>query len=157
MFCKFKKIKQILSLICIVLGGLIYICYRSTNLLMFHWFKLMGIETCIETLRNNVEKNDVNTFIKYNLPDGLWLLSYLLIVDNIWVIKSKRYYIFILFLPFCAFASEIIQIFVHTIGTFDIKDILCYLCAFTVFYIIKFTERVYNNKKIKKDEKIYYQ
>ena len=77
-------------------------------------------------------------WIKFCLPDGMWLLSYLLIIDVVWKNSSDNKKTFWLsILPFIAIGSELMQIFIPQIGTFDFIDFLCYIGAIITFLIIK--------------------
>lgn len=123
----------------VLLGGIIYLTYRSRNLLMFQWIEVIGITDIIEPIRQYGQTISIPQWIKYSLPDGLWLLSYLMIIDIIWyntpTNTSKNYWISIL--PLTAIGSEIIQLLIPYIGTFDIIDLLCYINAIILYYFLK--------------------
>ena len=137
--CK-KVTKYGLSILLLSLGGLIYIIYRPTELIMFDWFQEIGIENIIKHLRLNYDDINIYEWIKYNLPAGLWLFSYMFIIDAIWDNdnNSKSYLLFLSITPIASILSEILQFFGLLHGTFDIKDILAYIGAIILFITIKF-------------------
>lgn len=130
--------KTILSLMILCIGGLIYIGLRDKSLLMFTWFNYLGLTEHIDTIRNIFNSEGVYGWIKNSLPDGLWLFSYMFLVDAIWNgSKSISAYIFIYYLPFLALMSEILQYFGLLPGVFDWMDVACYLFAIILYNIIK--------------------
>jgi hypothetical protein len=124
----------------ILIGGLIYILFRSDKLLMFYWFKTIGIGQPIRFLRNTdfIKNSNVPNWIKYSLPDGLWIFSYVSSMILIWNYKiSKISVIWIFILPVIAVSSEFGQLFKVVPGTFDINDLAIYLFS-TLLPIVLF-------------------
>jgi len=68
--------------------------------------------------------NAISYFIKYNLCDGLWILSGILFFRFIWFnnIKISQYYVIIFI--FIALIHQFLQIIEYIPGTFDIMDII---------------------------------
>ena len=135
---KNRATKIILSLGILSLGGLIYIIYRDKSLLMFDWFNSIGVSSGIDGLRSLFQGDGVYGWVKYSLPDGLWIFSYMFLIDAIWngekIITSK---LFLWFLPIVAILSECLQYFGLLSGVFDWKDMASYTLAITLFLIIK--------------------
>lgn len=135
---KNRATRIILSLGFLSLGGLIYIIYRDKSLLMFDWFNSIGISSGIDGLRSLFQGDGVYGWVKYSLPDGLWIFSYMFLIDAIWngekIITSK---LFLWFLPIVAILSECLQYFGLLSGVFDWKDMASYTLAITLFLIIK--------------------
>ncbi len=130
--------KSILSLLILCVGGLIYIGFRDKSLLMFTWFNYLGVSENIDTFRGLFNSEGVYGWVKNSLPDGLWLFSYMFLVDAIWNgSKSISAYIFIYYLPLLALMSEILQYFGLVPGVFDWIDIASYLFAILLYNIIK--------------------
>lgn len=135
---KIRIVEFITAFVALAIGGLIYVLYRSDNLLMFEWFQRIGISNIIRDMRENTETQNLYGWVKNSMPAGLWLLSYLFVIDSIWWReKHTIYYIFIYVLPFLAICSEFLQFFGIMPGTFDISDLLSYVLAFLLFIIIK--------------------
>jgi len=135
---KNRATRIILSLGFLSLGGLIYIIYRDKSLLMFDWFNSIGVSSGIDGLRSLFQGDGVYGWVKYSLPDGLWIFSYMFLIDAIWngekIITSK---LFLWFLPIVAILSECLQYFGLLSGVFDWKDMASYTLAITLFLIIK--------------------
>lgn len=120
-----------------VLGGCIYIAFRSPSLRMFDWFNNLGLHEIITAIRNFSSDIQVPEIIKYCIPDGLWTLSYILFMDAIWFPDTKRQIIFCSIIPFIGAFSEILQYFNLIEGTFDVIDLLCYTIPFVIYLILK--------------------
>lgn len=131
-----KYIKVLLALLFLIVGGGIYILFRSKTLLMFRWFESLGLMNFIDTMRNITKDFALSDFIIYSLPDGLWVSSYLLMVDVV-VERDLRYTILLWssLLPGVAILFEILQFFYVIPGVFDIFDLLCYIIPFIVYLI----------------------
>lgn len=130
--------RSILSLLILCIGGFIYMGLRDKSLLMFEWFNHLGLSQHVEFIRGLFNSEGVYGWVKYSLPDGLWLFSYMILVDAIWnSSKSISAYIFIYYLPFLALMSEILQYFGLVPGVFDWIDIASYLFAILSYNIIK--------------------
>jgi hypothetical protein len=104
---------------------------------MFAWAKELGISNYVWNIRESFGDIQINDFVKYSLPDGLWLLAYLLIVDTIWNDSERFKVFFISALPVIAISSEIMQMFGLMHGVFDFYDLCCYLGALLVYKLLK--------------------
>ena len=135
---KQRIIRVVISFAILILGGLIYIGCRDKSLLMFNWFEQLGIIGEIDSFRGFINSEGVYGWIKHSLPDGLWLFSYMFLVDAIWNgSKSLCSYIFIFSLPFFALLSEILQYWEMFPGVFDWIDVASYTFAIILYITIK--------------------
>lgn len=135
---KYRVAKVIISLVILLLGGLVYVIYRDKSLLMFNWFDSIGISNEIDWLRKVFQWEGIYGWVKYSLPDGLWIFSYMFLVDAIW--DGKRNAISNLYLwslPIVAVLSECLQCFGVLPGVFDWVDMTSYIFAIILFLIIK--------------------
>src|SRR2546426_12239954 len=59
----------------ILIGGLIYICWRDPALLMFKRFRILGLEPLLFQLRIAAApiQHSLPHWFVYSLPDGLWV------------------------------------------------------------------------------------
>ena len=119
-------------------GGLIYIIYRYEGLLMFAWFRRLGLDGCVAALRSACGGRAMGGWAVYSLPAGLWLLAYLLVMDAVWagaggVVRK----VFLSALPVAAVASELLQLCGWLSGTFDWLDLAGYGAAVVLYLIIK--------------------
>jgi len=135
---KYRAAKVMLSLVILLLGGLIYVIFRDKSLLMFDWFNTIGISNEVDGLRNLFQGEGIYGWVKYSLPDGLWIFSYMFIVDAIW--DHERNIVSMIFLwglAILALLSECFQYFELIPGVFDWIDMASYILAISIFLIIK--------------------
>lgn len=114
------------------IGGLIYIGYRETNILMFKWALSLKMESIVKYIRvNTISKKTLPSWIIFSLPDGLWLFSCTSLLLLIWGNKiNKKNMVWILLIPSFAILSEIAQGLGIIKGTFDFNDIISYIIGF---------------------------
>lgn len=108
-------------------GGLIYVLFRSNGIILFGWIEALGLSNQVQMLREAAAGLTPGSFIRYSLPDGLWLTSYLLIINTIIGSDDKWLWLgFTLLLPIYAIGNELLQGLGICRGTFDPLDMLCY-------------------------------
>lgn len=157
---KARRIELIMALFLFIIEGFIYLIFRSTELNMFRFY---GRYDWVDSLRTYFEpySDFFPYWVKYSLPDGLWLFSYLLLIDAIWNKFDRCSWVWYLLMPGIAFGSELLQFVMKetstpwTTGTFDAMDFVCYMFAvvFIIFiYFLKFRIR----KKIATNAKKVY-
>lgn len=130
--------KTIMSLLILCMGGFIYICFRDKSLLMFDWFNHLGLTQHIDAFRSIFNSEGVYGWIKYSLPDGLWLFAYMFLIDAIWNgSKSICSFFFTYNLPILALVSELLQYFGFIPGVFDWIDVASYLIAILLYISLK--------------------
>lgn len=83
-----------------------------------------------------LNKAEIPEWVKYSLPDGLWVLSYMLFMNIIWDNRTTIGYFWIFCLPIIALLSEFGQLFHIVPGTFDAMDLLCYGLPIMVYVSI---------------------
>jgi hypothetical protein len=111
----------VLSAFTLICGFFIYYFFRKSNSLIFTWFNFLPKNNNIVTFSNSSFLID---FFRYNLPDGLWLLSGLLFLRALWHENPKTLFVYKLCFLFIAFFFEFLQMFDGIAGTFDIFDLL---------------------------------
>ena len=129
-----RLFKILLALFLLMLGGFIYYAFRADYLIMFDWAEYLGLEEYIINMRNSLSDIMLPYFILYCLPNALWIVSYMLVVDSIVSIDNYKLF-WALSLPIIAIIFEILQIFTIILGTFDVLDLVCFIIP-SVIYII---------------------
>jgi hypothetical protein len=130
----------------IIAGGLIYLCWRDPNLLMFRWISALGLQTVVGHLRLAVSVNPgtLPHWFLYSLPDGLWVYALTAIMVQIWRESVKTWpRLFWISLGLVIGAgSELGQLAGVVPGTFDLFD-LCFsiFAAVAAFLIISLTTK----------------
>jgi len=117
-------------IVTLLIGGLIYVAFRTDSLLMFKWFSALSLDNVINELRLTTMKlsPSLPNWFLYSLPDGLWIFSYVALIMTIWRNQINRISIFwILIIPVLAIGSEVGQFYYLVPGTFDFVDLTFYL------------------------------
>jgi len=73
----------------------------------------------------------------FNLPDLLWVWSYLLFVDGINPCEFKRKLIWVLLIPLVGVSLEIAQAKGWVYGTYDPIDLLIFSTFPIIYYLTK--------------------
>ena len=114
----------------IVLGGLIYIFFRPSSTLLLKWSNIISW-SLIGEIREYI-KTEINApdWIVFNLPDGLFIYSYVIAMMIIWrdLDRKLRNLIFY-FAIIPVFLHEFLQLTEYIPGTFDQVDIAAYLIS----------------------------
>ena len=133
-----RIVKLLIAIISLCLGGLIYIVFRSEDLLMFRWFDNLGFHEIVSQLRFDYGQTNIWNWVNYNMPACLWLFSYMFVMDALWNNESNMIYqVFIYILPVVAILSELLQLVNILPGTFDILDMASYATSIILFITIK--------------------
>jgi hypothetical protein len=106
---------------------MMYITFRPDTLKMFHWFKVFGLLDYLAELQHNPAR--VPMWMLYNLPDGMWLFAYSIVIGCIWNFKLRDCWMFILVMPSICIPHEFLQGLGIMHGTYDPTDVLAYLIA----------------------------
>lgn len=125
------------AVILIALGGMIYIMFRSQNIIFFSWLDKLGLSPQVGMVRQAGATFSPGSFVIYSLPDGLWLASYLMFINVIFSHSSKWLWLsFTLLMPVYAIGNELLQGLGLCRGHFDIYDLLCYSIPFVADLIV---------------------
>lgn len=122
----------------LLVGGLLYISFRSTTLKMFSWFKFIGIENTILNIRQQLSPLKLNLpeWTYFSLPDGLWVYSFTSALLIVWDNQFRHAKIWLLIPFFTGAIIEIAQGFKIFRGTFDILDLTFTIVALLLSIII---------------------
>lgn len=134
------KLKIFIGFLPVFLGGLIYLTYRADTLLMFNWLKFIGFTELVNFLRTNNQLQNLTIphWVKFSLPDALWLYSFTYTILLLWDFKITRQSVLWIFLaPTVGIFSEIGQLIRIIPGTFDSTDLLLLLLSASLpFYSV---------------------
>ena len=110
----------------VIFGGLVYILFRSSSLLMFKWFDFVGILPVISTLRttlNPIYPILPNWFL-FSIPDALWVYSLTFFIGVIWYKgKPAQLFLFFIFSLLYGVLPEFLQQLNILPGSFDQTDL----------------------------------
>ncbi len=119
----------------LAVGGLIYVLFRTEDLLMFRWFESVGVSGFVKAVRSSFLITDFRYpyWLVFCLPNALWIYSLTSYLILMWKDDRGKLFWFALG-PAIGIASEVMQINGLFPGTFDSMDL-----AFTaVFSFIPF-------------------
>lgn len=129
-----------------LLASYLYIANRDGNMSLYSWLGIEYNNSFFVFLRYHSFK--LAPWIKYNLPDGLWLLSFLISMEALW---GKEKYIKLLFCTLMivfAYGLEIMQFCGIFPGTGDIIDIYSYTITIIIFLLLTKLKQIYYEKNI---------
>lgn len=122
------RLKQILSVVLLLTGGLIYLLFRPTTLLLFRVTAWLGLTPVIYEVRKTATNWHTCEFVVYCLPNGLWALAYILVTDSLLQGYSIKTRLLVgSMIPLIGAFSELLQSTGLLRGTFDWLDLACYM------------------------------
>lgn len=140
----YKWIQVLLGVLCLLIGISIYLLFRSESITLYRWMAAIGITDAIAPLRQSVSHWDVSAFVRFSLPDGLYCMSYILLMDAVWQHSRRPLRLMAASLiPLIAITHELLQAAGLARGTFDWSDLLCYAlpligyCLLFIGYCLK--------------------
>ena len=125
---------MLLAVTLFAIAGYIYVSSRIANLALYEWLGIDYYNSLFEYIRDY--SVTLAPWVKFNLPDGLWLLSFLLFMEGIWREDRRMKCVFCISIVTFAFILEFVQFIGYFPGTGDICDILAYIIAIMLFLII---------------------
>jgi hypothetical protein len=144
-----KQIYYLLAFTVFLAGVVIYVFFRNTNnIILFDYIPKLSF---LSTLYISVKKDSIWFYmLQYNLPDGLWCLSALLLIRIIWLANTSWRAMYSGIFIVMALFFEFLQIFEKIPGTFDLFDLL-FICTFAFLESIIFYYFI--KRRINYDEK----
>ncbi len=116
--------------------------FRTDSLSIFRLLELIGLDNVLNPIREKTMMWNINSFIKYSLPDGLWVYSFSYFIFSIWLLEMEEKTMKYLFLSvplLFGVGGELIQLVCPAVGTFDWQDLFVSLGAYLLaFVVIKF-------------------
>lgn len=115
----------------LISGSMLYICYRPTTLLMFHWAAAIGLGPLVIATRELARSHFISPplWVTDSLPFAMYVASYMLAIMAVWHgSRERQKWKWVLVVPAMAGISEIGQAIGLVPGTFDWRD-LALLCT----------------------------
>lgn len=109
----------------IVVGGVVYLLWRSTSLTMFTWAANLGLGGAVRAIRSATHSIGAAfpKFVLFSLPDGAWAHAYVAQLCLVWREDLRRGSAWIGLGPLALLASEFGQRLGLVPGTFDAADV----------------------------------
>ena len=113
-------------------------------MILYTWLGIDYHNSAFEYVRNHT--CCLSNWMKYNLPDGLWLCSFLLFMEGIWGKEKYWKWLFCVLIIAFAFIIEIMQYNGLFPGTGDFWDLISYISAFLLFLLFIKLKQMYYEK-----------
>ena len=117
---------SLLSGLALIAGGMLYISFRSADIVLFRWIRFVGLDSSLTSFRERslAYLHLMPPWIVYSLPNGLWAFAYTLIVLTIWAgSHSWLRYLWYATVPLLVFGFEGLQLTGMIRGTFCYIDL----------------------------------
>ena len=127
--------KALLASVALLIGGMIYVLWRSEALLMFIWFDALGMRPAVEILRGYAAPYSTTfpSWFYFSLPQALWLFSGILLFDSVWRGDARLHkWFWVIVVAVSAIGGEFAQHWRFLPGTFDLLDIILCILALTI-------------------------
>lgn len=121
---KYKVITAVVAATTLFSGGMVYLLFRPSWLLVFDWLEVIGIRWMIDLFR--FSESILPEWVEYSLPDGLWVYSYTLCIGCIWNFNIKKCWPYLAVLFAVVLTDEFLQKYHLVPGTYDFFDLLSY-------------------------------
>jgi len=128
-----------LALVCLFWGSALYVLFRPTTLLMFHWADALGLTSSIGEMRDWASGFDkyLPIWVVFSLPFALWVSAYLFFIESIWMNStSLARHLWFYCIPLIALFTELAQIKHIIPGNYDLVDLAAIIVAIILgFYM----------------------
>ena len=131
-----KAFFSFVSVLSMFFGGIIYLMWRPTTLLMFSWCRSIGIYEYVLHMRLSCDsmKDSFPKWFIFSLPQALWCFSWLCCIHAIWINKSEiheRFWTTLILI--ISLLAEIMQLFPWISGVYDPVDIVLIVLFYFIF------------------------
>lgn len=134
----FNKKKWFCCCTPLLIGGMIYIGFRTEKLLMFKWFEYIRIMKYIRFFREITKQIKLPEFFIFSFPNGLWTISFLIFI-NITTTNTIRK-ILVILVVFITIGFEFAQFLKLIPGTFCLIDNLTNI--FSIVLALKINKKM---------------
>lgn len=131
-----------------LLGGLIYLSWRSTTLVIFRWLEFLGFSGAVQAVRAVATpwKEFIPGWVLFSLPDALWSYAFTCGLCFVWASHKCWHRFLWIFTPLILSVSiECLQASGFLVGTFDWID-FCLSSAACILALILFSSPKTKNR-----------
>ena len=133
------------AVVMLIVGGAIYLLFRTKRLVMFHVTDALGLTDTINGWRTAVKGTHLPEWCVYVSPNALWSGAYILTMDALLRNHSLKTRLLATgFIPLLGVVAEIMQAAGIIPGTFDWFDIVAYILPHLIY--ILYTTSTKNRK-----------
>lgn len=133
---RYYRIRIIYAILSLLAGVGIYVFCRPHDQYIYTWIPMLNFHTSTHFLEFTLPD-----WILYSLPDGLWLLSYILIIQTIFPYNTHKQFLYggLAFLISCTI--EVFQFLSIVPGTGDWRDFIAYSLPITYLIYINLKQK----------------
>ncbi|KAA8985186.1 MULTISPECIES: hypothetical protein [Gammaproteobacteria] len=124
-----RAITFLASSLSLLVGGLLYLCFRPESLTMFAWVKLVGLYPTVSELRMQGASIApiLPDWLIFSAPNGLWVFSFGALMVTLWgSARLSVAFIWVAALWVVGITSEVMQLFSIVSGVYDPADVIAY-------------------------------
>ena len=126
-----------MGLLLVASGGMIYVLFRSRQLLLLKIADITPLSHFITDLREKAHVLHPAEWVVYNLPGALWSGAYILIIHSLMhELPMRSRWRWCSVIPFIGAFSELGQAIGLVPGTFDLMDLACYVLPLVIYTVI---------------------
>jgi len=134
----------------LLVGGLIYACWRDNTLPMFRWFEVVGIGPFVQQLRITTAPMQaaLPSWFEYSLPDAMWAYALTAFMATVW--KGTNFRVRAIWISaglLLGAGSELGQLAGYVPGSFDASDFLLCVCAAGLALVLT-SERIISKRSM---------
>ena len=135
-----------------LVGSLIYACWRDYTLPMFRWFELAGVGPVVQQLRIAATPMQAGlpAWVEYSLPDAIWVYALTAFMALVW--KGTNFRVRAMWISaglLLGAGSELGQLAGYVPGSFDASDF--FLCVFAAGLALVLTSERISFKRRQND------
>lgn len=131
-----QTLQYLAAVVLLAAGGLIYLLFRPTTLLLFRIINATGLDRQVEQWRTAAQACSLSDFTVYCLPNGLWAGAYVLAIDSAYASRpAATRMAWAAVIPALGIISELLQVVAVVPGTPDWKDALCYAAPYLIYIL----------------------
>lgn len=124
------------AIVLLAAGGIIYLLYRPTTLLLFRIINATGLSKQVGQWRTAAQACSLPDITVYCLPNGLWAAAYILLIHRAYRNRSNATRMaWAAVIPAIGIISELLQVVGIVPGTPDWNDALCYAAPYLIYII----------------------
>lgn len=120
-----------------ILAMMIYLLWRQPNHFLVKSIELLGLSDSVLIVQEYLGTYDAPDWIRYNVPDMLWMLSLTLLIMMIWEFQaSLKSLLWVTMALVLALAYECLQLMSWIPGVFDQLDLLFILLGALPIFLL---------------------
>lgn len=135
---RLQRLKIVVAVLAFTAGAMVYVLYRGTDLIGHRLLFALGLGDMLTTVQQMAPPltNPTLWHMSCVVPDGLWILSYVLIISyiNRHETLTKRMLIGAI-IPLAGILSELLQLTGHLPGVYDPLDIVAYILPYFAIFL----------------------